>query len=183
MTLHRASNRATLTLRPALRQNEDLPLRGHAPQNAPNHVRRVAAPPWSLFLQLLEDVGPPWLVAALHGSSAANVITKAEMKAMLTNSDPGGTVSSGGLLAFVQAANWTDMRQLNNLFWLGHVSRADFDRALEARGKAGAVADEEVKANVTIGSRRRSWLGDYIQWVSFSRLDRAWWNRHVLGRI
>ena len=79
--------------------------------------------------------------------------------------------------------NWTDMSELNNLFWLGHVSRADFDRALEARGKAGAVADEEVKANVTIGSRRRSWLGDYIQWVSFSRLDRAWWNRHVLGRI
>ena len=45
-------------------------------QNAPNHVRRVAAPPWSLFLQLLEDVGPPWLVAALHGSAAANVVTK-----------------------------------------------------------------------------------------------------------
>ena len=68
-------------------------------QNAPNHVRRVAAPTWRLFLQLLEDAGPPWLVAALHGSSVANVITKTEMKALLTNSDPGGAISSGDLLA------------------------------------------------------------------------------------
>ena len=43
-------------------------------QHAPNHVRRVAAvPTWSVFLQILEDAGRPWLVAALHGSSAANI--------------------------------------------------------------------------------------------------------------
>ena len=76
-----------------------------------------------------------------------------------------------------------DMRQLDQLFWLGHVSPADFDWALEARGGAGAVAGEEVKANVTIGSHRRSWLGEYIQWVPLHRLDRAWWNRHVLACI
>ena len=62
-------------------------------------MTRVAAPTWSLFLQLLEDAGPPWLVAALHGSSAADIVTKTEMKELLTNSDPGGTVSIGGFLA------------------------------------------------------------------------------------
>ena len=80
-------------------------------------------------------------------------------------------------------SKWSDMRELDKLLWLGHVSRADFDRAIKARGGAGAVADEQVKANVTIGSQPRSWLGEYIQWVPFHRLDRAWWNRHVLGRI
>ena len=78
--------------------------------------------------------------------------------------------------------DWTDMRQLDQLFWLGHVSRADFDWALKSRGGVGAVTGE-VKANVTIDSQRRSWLGKYIQWVSFHMLDRAWWNKHVLGSI
>ena len=30
-------------------------------QHATNHVRRVTAPSWSVFLQILEDAGPPWL--------------------------------------------------------------------------------------------------------------------------
>ena len=34
-------------------------------EHVPNHVRRVATPSWSLFLSILEDAGPPWLVAAL----------------------------------------------------------------------------------------------------------------------
>ena len=53
-------------------------------EHAPNHVRRVADPTWSVFLQILEDAGPPWLAAALHGSAAANITSKAEMKAILT---------------------------------------------------------------------------------------------------
>jgi len=58
-------------------------------QHATNHVRRVAAPPWSVFLQILEDAGPSWLVAALHGSAAANITTNLEMKAILTVHDLG----------------------------------------------------------------------------------------------
>ena len=66
---------------------------------APNHVRRVTAPSWSSFLQILEDAGPPWIIAALHSSAAANVTTRADMKALLTVHDPGGNISGGGLNA------------------------------------------------------------------------------------
>ena len=59
----------------------------------PNHVRRVAAPSWSSFLQILEDAGPPWIMAALHSSAAANVTTRADVKALLTVHDPGGNIS------------------------------------------------------------------------------------------
>ena len=96
--------------------------------------------------------------------------------------------------------DWTDLHQLDHLFWLGYVSRAAFDRALAGRRRAQrhqaaiqaqhhqALGDQvqqdnsddagdnpgeaEVKANVTIGSRRRSWLGSDIQWVRFEDLTR-----------
>jgi len=58
-------------------------------EHAPNHVRRVPTPPWSLLLQILEDAGPPWLVTALHSSGAANITSRADMKAFLTVQDLG----------------------------------------------------------------------------------------------
>ena len=65
----------------------------------PNNVRRVTTPSWSSFLQILEDVGPPWVVAALHSSAAADIITRADMKSLLTVNKPGVNVSVGGLNA------------------------------------------------------------------------------------
>ena len=68
-------------------------------QNATNHVRRVPAPSWSDFLQILEDAGPQWLVATLHGTATANITTKSAMKEALDVHDPGLNAPSGGLHA------------------------------------------------------------------------------------
>jgi hypothetical protein len=86
------------------------------------------------------------------------------------------------LLLVVRSRNptdWTDLVQLDDLFWLGHVPRAAFDRAMADR--FGRSAPDEVKANVTIASRRNSWLGPHIQWVRFKNLTRSWWNTNVRG--
>jgi hypothetical protein len=88
------------------------------------------------------------------------------------------------LLLVVRSRNptdWTDLVQLDDLFWLGHVPRAAFDRAMADR--FGRSAPDEVKANVTIASRRNSWLGPHIQWVQFKNLTRSWWNTHVRGVV
>jgi hypothetical protein len=68
-------------------------------QNATNHVRRVPAPSWSEFLQILEDAGPQWLVATLHGTATANITTKSAMKEALDVHDPGLNAPAGGLHA------------------------------------------------------------------------------------
>lgn len=86
-------------------------------------------------------------------------------------------------------ADWTDVRELDRCFWLGHVARVDFDAALAAwtrkprRGLASAAraCDTEHCASVTVGSRRHGWLGACVQWVRFGMLDRAWWDAHVVG--
>jgi hypothetical protein len=86
------------------------------------------------------------------------------------------------LLLVVRSGNptdWTDILQLDDLFWLGHVSRDAFEQAVA--GRFGRSAPDEVKANVTIDSRRKSWLGPHIQWVQFKNLTRSWWNTNVRG--
>jgi hypothetical protein len=86
------------------------------------------------------------------------------------------------LLLVVRSGNptdWTDLIQLDDLFWLGHVSGTAFDQAVADR--FGPSAPDEVKANVTIDSRRESWLGRHIQWVQFKNLTRSWWNTNVRG--
>ncbi len=86
------------------------------------------------------------------------------------------------LLLVVRCQNptdWSDMLQIDELFWLGYVPRAAFDRALVDR--FGASIPDEVKANVTIDSRRHSWLGPHIQWIPFKDLTRSWWDTNVLG--
>ena len=75
--------------------------------------------------------------------------------------------------------DWTDLHQLDDLFWLGHVPRAAFDLALTSH--CGASIPDEVTACVTIGSRRQSWLGPHVQWVRFKDLTRSWWDTNVLG--
>ena len=75
--------------------------------------------------------------------------------------------------------DWTDVRQLDNLFWLGYMPRSAFDRAVAA--KAGAAGKAELTASMTIGSRRRSWLGGAVTWVSFRDLDKAWWYARMGG--
>jgi hypothetical protein len=85
--------------------------------------------------------------------------------------------------------NWTDMRQLDQLFWLGHVRRSDFDQAVAKRDVTGGTGNAsiqppprrtgELTASVTIGSRRRSWFGEIVTWVPFHKLDKAWWDANV----
>lgn len=85
--------------------------------------------------------------------------------------------------------DWTDMRQLDQLFWLGHVRRSDFDQAVAKRDVTGGTGNariqtpprrtDELTASVTIGSRRRSWFGDIVTWVPFHKLDKAWWDANV----
>jgi hypothetical protein len=86
--------------------------------------------------------------------------------------------------------NWTDLRQLDQLFWLGHVRRSDFDQTVAKRDVTGGTGDAsiqpplttrtgELTASVTIGSRRRSWFGDIVTWVPFHNLDKAWWDANV----
>ncbi len=86
------------------------------------------------------------------------------------------------LLLVVRSRNptdWTDLVQLDDLFWMGHVPRAAFDR--EMTDRFGRRAPDEVKVNVTIVSRRNNWLGTHIQWVRFKNLTRSWWNTNVRG--
>ena len=65
----------------------------------PYHVRRVDEPSWRSFLHILEDAGPPWLVTVLHSAPAANITTRADMKALLNVNEPGEALSAGGLNA------------------------------------------------------------------------------------
>ena len=65
----------------------------------PYHVRRVDEPSWRSFLHILEDAGPPWLVAVLHSAPAANITTRADMKALLNVNEPGEAMAAGGLNA------------------------------------------------------------------------------------
>jgi len=83
-------------------------------------------------------------------------------------------------------ADWTDLRELDACFWLGHVARADFDAALATKVQKAPQAsghNAEQRASITIGSRRQSWLGACVKWVSFGALDKAWWDTHVTGRM
>jgi len=75
--------------------------------------------------------------------------------------------------------DWTDVRQLDSLFWLGYMPRSAFDQAVAA--KAGAAGQAELKASITIDSQRPSWLGRFVTLVPFHKLNKAWWDAHVRG--
>jgi hypothetical protein len=75
--------------------------------------------------------------------------------------------------------DWTDVRQLDSLFWLGYMPRSAFDQAVAA--KAGAAGQAELKASITIDSQRPSWLGRFVTFVPFHKLNKAWWDAHVRG--
>jgi hypothetical protein len=62
------------------------------------HVERLDMPSWARFLQILEDAGPAWMVAVLHGPAAQNITTRAALKTLLTANDLGGTVPVSGVL-------------------------------------------------------------------------------------
>mmetsp|Transcript_29070 Transcript_29070/g.69636 ORF Transcript_29070/g.69636 Transcript_29070/m.69636 type:complete len:119 (+) Transcript_29070:3809-4165(+) len=76
--------------------------------------------------------------------------------------------------------DWTNVNELDALCWLGYVSRAGFDAAVARLRCSGCQAgSRELRAAVTLGSRKQSWLGPSIKWVPFGQLDLAWWRRHV----
>ena len=83
-------------------------------------------------------------------------------------------------------ADWTDLRELEKVFWLGCVPQADYNRAVAdliqraSEPIDGLKGDAHLKAHVTIGSSKVSWLGDYVRWVRFSDLDRTWWHDNVV---
>ena len=59
--------------------------------------------------------------------------------------------------------------------------RSAFDQA--AAAKPGAASKAELAASITIDSQRQSWLGRFMTLVPLHKLDKAWWDTHVLGRI
>ena len=78
--------------------------------------------------------------------------------------------------------DWTDLLQLDDLFWLGHIPRATFDLAL--RDRFGASVPDDCRCSVTIDKatyKRHNWLGPHIRWVHFKNLTRSWWDTHVRG--
>ena len=77
--------------------------------------------------------------------------------------------------------DWTDVAQLDALFTLGHLSRENFEIALSKAGPLPRINGNEVTASMTVGSKRHSWLGPYVEWVRFDQLDRACLHAH-LGR-
>lgn len=77
--------------------------------------------------------------------------------------------------------DWTDVAELDALFSLGHLSRENFEIALSKAGPTARTNGNEVTAAMTLGSKKHSWLGPYVNWVRFDQLDRAWLHAH-LGR-
>jgi hypothetical protein len=60
------------------------------------HVKCLDTPSWARFLQILEDVGPAWVVAVLYSPEAQNITTREALKNLLTANDPGGAVPFSG---------------------------------------------------------------------------------------
>jgi hypothetical protein len=68
-----------------------------------HYVKRLDAPSWGRFLQIMEDVvedspSQTWIVLVLYSTAAQNVTTRAAMKSILTANVPGGVVTVGGTL-------------------------------------------------------------------------------------
>ena len=128
--------------------------------------------------------------AAVGGGASGAASEGVEIKGAWSTSGPRtfkisrlrpGTPFEHLMLVLRQAdpTDWTDVRQLDSLFWLGYMPRSAFDQAMAA--KAGAAGQTELKASITIDSQRPSWLGRFMTLVPFHKLDRAWWDAHVCG--
>eukprot|EP00286_Rhodomonas_abbreviata_P018639 CAMPEP_0181298908 /NCGR_PEP_ID=MMETSP1101-20121128/6043_1 /TAXON_ID=46948 /ORGANISM="Rhodomonas abbreviata, Strain Caron Lab Isolate" /LENGTH=170 /DNA_ID=CAMNT_0023403981 /DNA_START=320 /DNA_END=829 /DNA_ORIENTATION=- len=66
--------------------------------------------------------------------------------------------------------DWTDVHELDALCWLGYVSRSRFDAAVARLRLSGHQAGAtELRAAVTVGSRKSSWLGGSVKWVPFEK--------------
>eukprot|EP00961_Rhodomonas_salina_P220600 2982561-Rhodomonas_salina.2 len=63
--------------------------------------------------------------------------------------------------------------------------RAGFDAAVAQLRCCGQRAGAgELRAAVTVGSSKQSWIGQSMKWVQFGRLDLAWWRLPVWpGRV
>ena len=66
-----------------------------------HYVKRLDAPSWGRFLQIMEDVvddspSQTWIVSVLYSTAAQNVTTRAAMKSILTANNPGETVPCHG---------------------------------------------------------------------------------------
>jgi len=140
-------------------------------EHAPNHVRRVAAPTWSVSLQILEDAGLPWLVAALHGSAAANITSRAEMKAILTVNDPGGNVPAGGLNELRQNREFSSWK----CGIVGHLARTCPSAGLAAEPPSPAAINSlaQDEALLSLFQRQERVQGKRLK--RDSRSKTRWW--------
>ncbi len=92
--------------------------------NEQHFVKRLEAPTWSRFLQILEDEAQRstswrWITGVLYGPDARNVQTRAAMKSLLMAADPGGATTEGGMIHAMSRAAMTCYR----CGQLGHVAR------------------------------------------------------------
>ncbi len=92
--------------------------------NEQHFVKRLEAPTWSRFLQILEDAAQRstssrWITGVLYGPDARNVQTRAAMKSLLMAATPGGATTEGGMIHAMSRAAMTCYR----CGQLGHVAR------------------------------------------------------------
>jgi hypothetical protein len=92
--------------------------------NEQHWVKRLDAPTWSRFLQILEDSAQcsdssRWITGVLYCPDARNVETRAAMKSLLTAANPGGATTGGGMLHALSRADVTCYRCVQR----GHLAR------------------------------------------------------------
>jgi hypothetical protein len=92
--------------------------------NEQHFVKRLEAPTWSRFLQILEDAAQRstssrWITGVLYGPDARTVQTRAAMKSLLMAADPGGATTEGGMIHALPHAAMVCYR----CGQLGHVAR------------------------------------------------------------
>jgi len=92
--------------------------------NEQHFVKRLDAPTWSRFLQILEDAAQRsdslrWITGVLYGQDARTVQTRAAMKSLLMAANPGGATTEGGMIHAMSRAAMTCYR----CGQLGHVAR------------------------------------------------------------
>ncbi len=83
--------------------------------NEQHFVKRLEAPTWSRFLQILEDAAQRstssrWITGVLYGPDARNVQTRATMKSLLMAAYPGGATTEGGMIHAMSRAVMTCYR-------------------------------------------------------------------------
>ena len=80
--------------------------------------------------------------------------------------------------------DWTDVAEYDRCgFWLGLITRVEFDAARVAAGMGPCKEEQVVVSPFTDGQRVRrhgSWLSPHMRWVRFQDLTLDWCLQHLL---